>query len=140
MEFFIPCNPPKSTAQASHRIMKRNDGTQFVGKFAKSKGKKVQDELMILLQKHQPKEAFSGPLALTVSWCYPWRKSESKKNRTKGIKACDTRPDCDNLLKLLQDCLTRLSFWNDDSQVAQLHFYKWWGDEPGIRIVIEETK
>ena len=136
LSFFIPCNPPKSTAQASHRIMKRKDGTQFVGKFANSKGKKVQDELMILLQQHRPEQAFEGPIELHVSWNYPWRKSEPKKNRARGMKPCDTRPDCDNLLKLLQDCMTRLGFWNDDSQIAQLHFYKWWGDSPGIGITI----
>jgi len=136
--FFIPCNPPKSTAQASHRIMKRRDGTQFVGKFDSSKGKAVQDELLIMLGQHRPATAFSGPLVLIVEWCYPWRKSEPKKNMVSGWKWCDTRPDVDNLCKLLFDCMTRLGFWVDDSQISRLDFSKKWGDFPGIDIAIEE--
>ncbi len=138
LSFFIPCNPPKSTAQASHRIMKRRDGTQFVGKFAKSKGKRTQDELLLLLQPYRPEKPLEGPVALSVRWTYPWRKSESKKNKLSGRLWCDTRPDCDNLLKLLQDCMTRLAFWNDDSQVAFLKFRKMWGDNNGIHITVSD--
>jgi Holliday junction resolvase RusA-like endonuclease len=137
--FFIHCNPPKSTAQASHRIMKRRDGTQFVGKFDTSNGKKTQDELLILLQQHMSDHTrFEGPVKLSVHWHYAWRKSEPKKNKRHGWKWCDTRPDVDNLCKLLFDCMTRIGFWTDDSQIAILYFEKQWCDVPGIGIKIEE--
>lgn len=139
LSFFVKCNPPKSTAQASLRIMKRRDGTQFVGKFAKSKGKQVQGELMTLLREHVPQTSFDGPIKLAVQWRYPWRKSETRKNKAKGWMYCDTRPDVDNLLKMFQDCLTRLGFWTDDSQVASLAFEKMWSDTPGISVEIEEV-
>lgn len=138
IKFFIKCNPPKSTAQASARILKRKDGSQFIGKFANSKGKQVQNELMVLLKPHVPESAFNGPVQLSVVWCYPWRKSESKKNKAAGMKYCDTRPDCDNLLKMFNDCMTRLGFWTDDSQVAVLHFEKIWSNYPGIQVEITE--
>ncbi|MFH1743231.1 MAG: RusA family crossover junction endodeoxyribonuclease [bacterium] len=134
--FRIDCIPPKSTHQASLRIMKRRDGTQFVGKMATSKGKATQNELIALVAEHRPAQPFAGPVRLLVEWDYPWRKSESKKSRLTGFRWCDTRPDCDNIVKLLKDVLTRLNFWGDDSQVADLIFKKRWCDKPGIGIQI----
>lgn len=137
MKFFIKCIPPKSTAQASTRILKRKNGSQFVGKFSNSKGKKTQNELMILLQEFVPDEPYTGAISVSVSWTYPWRKSESKKNMNKGYIPCTTRPDVDNLCKLLFDCMTRLGFWTDDSLIVDLRFKKGWGDSNGIDIEIE---
>jgi len=137
IDFFIPCNPPKSTAQGSSRIMRRRDGTQFVGKCANSKAAKAKANLLTLLHPHRPEKPLEGPVSLSVVWTYPWRKGEPKKNRTAGYKPCDTRPDVDNLCKMLFDAMTTAGFWNDDSQVAQLRFDKMWSDEPGIRIGID---
>ena len=140
INFRVSCIPPKATHQASARIMKRKDGTQFVGKFANSKGKKAQDDLMTLLSAHTPEVPMEGPLLLSIIYVYPWRKSEPKKNRVTGLKDCDTRPDCDNLAKMLQDVMTRLAFWNDDSQVSRLYFAKFWGDQPGITISVSRAE
>ena len=140
INFFIPCIPPKSTHQAALRILKRHDGTQFVGKFATSKGKRVEGELMTLFMPHRPPAPMQGPLELTVDWCYPWRKSEKRSNKTDGRLPCDVRPDCDNLAKFVCDILTRLAFWNDDGQVANLIFRKCWHNHPGIGIRIESKR
>ena len=141
LEFFIPCNPSKATAQGSSMIMKRKnpDGTytRFVGRAKNSKAEQTKKELILLLQSHRPAKPFEGPVSLMVVWAYPWRKSEPKKNRDRWV-ACDTRPDCDNLSKLLCDVLTRLNFWKDDSQVAHLNFWKIWSNKPGIKIKIKE--
>lgn len=48
-----------------------------------------------------------------------------------------TRPDTDNLQKLLKDVLTGLGFWKDDALVAVEHVDKRWADRPGIYIKIE---
>lgn len=137
MRFFISCNPPKSTHQAGQRIIRRKDGTQFIGKFANSKSKAAQQTITALFAPHAPSSPYVGPLGLHVGWIYPWRKSEPKKNRMNGFRWCDTRPDCDNLAKMVKDQLSRLGFWTDDSQVARLVFDKGWGDHPGIFIHID---
>ena len=139
LQFRIDCIPPKATAQASTRILKRKDGSQFVGKFANSKAKKAQDDLLVLLQPHRPEKPLKGPLLLSIIWVYPWRKSEPKKNRVSGLLDCYTRPDCDNLAKMFQDCLTRLAFFGDDSQVSRLYFAKFWGDHPGISVTLTDA-
>jgi Holliday junction resolvase RusA-like endonuclease len=140
IDFFIPCIPPKSTHQAALRILRRHDGTQFVGKFATSKGKRVEGELLTLFAPFRPAAPMQGPLSLAVNWSYPWRKSEKKKNRERGEMPCDVRPDCDNLSKFVCDILTRLAFWNDDGQVCDLRFRKYWSEKPGIGITIDPVK
>ena len=42
------------------------------------------------------------------------------------------------MLKLLQDCMTRLGFWDDDRFVVSLISEKYWADVPGIYIEIKE--
>ena len=46
----------------------------------------------------------------------------------------DTRPDTDNLLKLLKDVLKGCRFWHDDAQVAEELTRKGWGDRTGIHV------
>ncbi len=49
-----------------------------------------------------------------------------------------TKPDTDNLQKLLKDCMTELGFWKDDALVASELVQKFWGEKTGIYINIEE--
>ena len=139
ISFFIHCIPPKHTAQGSNRIMKRKNGSMFVGKFATSKGKKTQNELMTILHPFAPKKPLDGALNVRVWWLYPWLKSEPNKNRY-GLKPCSTRPDVDNLCKMLFDCMTRLGFWLDDGQIATLTFHKAYSDDCGIKIEVSEIE
>ena len=132
IEFWVECIPPKATAQASTMIMRRADGTPFIGKA--KRGVKTREELMTLLMPFRPLVPFEGAIYLEVDWVYPWRKSEPKKNKTDGRMPCSTRPDADNLVKFLGDIFQRLGYFLDDSQIADLRFRKWWGDRPGIGV------
>ena len=46
--------------------MRRSDGTQFVGKFATSKGRHAQSDLMTMLAPHRPAAPIEGPVMATV--------------------------------------------------------------------------
>ena len=48
------------------------------------------------------------------------------------------RPDLDNLEKLMLDCMTRMQFWKDDSQVYSKDTAKFWSAYPGIAVAISE--
>jgi len=133
IRFHIACIPPKSTAQAGLCILKRRDGTQFVGRMEKSKSKRAKNDLMALFAEHRPPQPLAGPLLVRLEWTYPWRKSEPKKNRVTGRKLVDTRPDADNIFKFVADVMTRLGFWLDDAQVHPC-ILRYWGDEPGIDV------
>lgn len=45
-----------------------------------------------------------------------------------------SKPDCDNAVKLLQDVLTSLGFWKDDSQISDLRVKKYLSEKPGLLI------
>lgn len=86
------------------------------------------------LNAHRPEEPMQGAIGLVVKWCFPC--DERHKPRTWRT----TRPDTDNLNKLLKDCMTALGFWQDDAQVAQEIIEKFWADVPGIYIRVEQLE
>ena len=139
ISFDINCIPPKHTAQGSSTILKNfKTGKFFIGKKSNSNATRAKNELIALIAPYTPEKPLEGPLRLSVEWSYPWRTSEPKKNRARGFRMCDTKPDCDNLTKQLCDILTRLGFWLDDAQVADLRFCKMWREKPGIHIEISQ--
>jgi Holliday junction resolvase RusA-like endonuclease len=133
LSFSISCIPPKATSQQKG-VMVIGGHPRF---FKKKHVKQAEASLMSMLMPHRPAVPFTGPVKLTVYWTYPWRKSEKKSVIAQGCAPCDTRPDASNLIKMFEDCLTTLNFWNDDSQVYSLTFSKWWGNVPGIEVRIE---
>lgn len=137
IDIVLNCIPPKHTAQASNKILKTKDGRYFVGKKENSNAKATQNELFSLLNPYRPEKPLDKPLSIEIKWVYPFRKYEPKKNRL-SEKYCDTRPDIDNLCKLLFDVMTRIGFWIDDSQIAKLNFVKVWDERPRIEIKIGE--
>ena len=48
-----------------------------------------------------------------------------------------TRPDGDNLLKAIQDAMSKAGFWEDDSQVQQSIRRIWTCKEEMVRITVE---
>lgn len=135
----LDCIPPKSTAQGSTIIMKSKSGRPFIGKSSNSKAAKAKKQLIDLLIKHKPRKPFKNAVKVLVQWRYPWNKSEPKRNRPKW-RYCTTRPDCDNLMKLLFDVMTKLGFWKDDSLIADVRFVKMYCDNPGIYIEIKQLE
>ncbi|MCK3937262.1 RusA family crossover junction endodeoxyribonuclease, partial [Streptococcus suis] len=71
------------------------------------------------------------PIRLTVKWLFP----RTKKSQHGQYKT--TKPDTDNLQKLLKDCMTAVGFWEDDAQVASEVVEKFWSDQVGIYIKVE---
>lgn len=112
-----------------------------IGKHAKLADTKelklVISDYLTLLKPYQPARPLTGPVSLKLSFVWPYRKSEPKRNRG-GLIPKTTKPDWDNLAKTLQDAMTRLSFWEDDAQVYSASVEKNWGEEPQITITVWE--
>ncbi|MFJ5766502.1 RusA family crossover junction endodeoxyribonuclease [Lysinibacillus sp. NPDC093210] len=47
-----------------------------------------------------------------------------------------TKPDIDNLAKVIKDCLSK-DIWYDGSQVMELFVRKWYSDIPRVEVTIE---
>lgn len=131
LRFFMEMDPPTATHQM-HKVRVVNGHPMF---YEPSNVKDARKKLMASLKANVPAEMFLGPVELKVRWCFP--KGKSHKAGTWRI----TKPDTDNLEKLLKDCMTKMRFWNDDAQVAREIAEKCWSDEPcGIEIEISEME
>lgn len=127
LEFFMPMDPPTITAQ-EHKVMVRNGKAVF---FDPPELKSARQKLTDHLALHKPEEKIRTGCRLIVKWLFP-------RGRHKNGEYRITRPDTDNLQKLLKDCMTRVGFWADDALVASEIVEKFWADIPGIWIRIEE--
>ena len=126
-EFFMPMIPPTITHQ-QHKVAVRN------GKPVIYEPQELRNARMLLLEnlrRRRPQPCMrveKGPVELLVKWCFPVTGSHSDgEYRT-------SRPDTDNLQKLLKDCMTSAGFWRDDAQVAREIVEKFWSDLPGIYV------
>lgn len=126
-EFFMPMVPPTVTHQEK-QVAVRNGKPVF---YEPAELKTARAKLMAHLAKHKPDKKYKWGLRLTVLWCFPKGTHADKEYRT-------TRPDTDNLEKLLKDCMTAVGFWEDDCQVAIEHVEKIWASMPGIYIRVDE--
>lgn len=81
-----------------------------------------------------------GPLTLNLQFELPIPKSYSKKKREQiylGDVKHDKKPDLDNLVKFVTDCMNGLVY-RDDSQIAAIYCTKNYSNHPKTRIVLEK--
>lgn len=131
IEFFMAMDPPTVTHQ-EHKVMVRNGRPVF---YDPPELKAARQKLTDYLAKHRPGQPLTGPLELTTTWCFP----------TEDIKQFGqfriTKPDTDNLNKLLKDCMTKVGFWHDDAQVCRETIEKFWTNRKfaGIYVRVRQT-
>lgn len=127
LKFRLNCIP---TAQARARHMTTKSGLSVSYKSANQKAN--ERTLEALLAPYAPKAPLQGPLVLEFVAALPVGKSDSKKLREAkltGLVAPEKKPDLDNILKNLIDCMTRLQFWTDDVQVVCLRCEKIYAEQ-----------
>lgn len=125
---FLLMNPPTVTAQESKVAIVRNKPIIY----KPEKIKQAKKEIIKHLMPFKPIEPMQGPVELKVVWLFP------RGKRHKHFEWRTTRPDTDNLEKLLKDCMTEVGFWKDDALVVSETVYKIWSDEPtGISIELK---
>lgn len=129
--FFLPMEPPTVTHQMK-RVGVSKKGKTVVYEDARLKD--ARQKLTAHLMHHAPESPVAGPISLQVQWLF------ADRNQRHGNGAFKTsKPDTDNLNKLLKDCMTACHFWKDDAQVAVEHIEKRWTREmPGILIEISD--
>lgn len=127
LKFRLNCIP---TARARARHMTTKSGLSVSYKSANQKAN--ERTLEALLAPYAPKAPLQGPLVLEFVAALPVGKSDSKKLREAkltGLVAPEKKPDLDNILKNLMDCMTRLQFWTDDVQVVCLRCEKIYAEQ-----------
>lgn len=127
MKIFLLLDPPTITAQ-QNKVTIVNNKPMF---YKPEKLKQARKTLITHLRPFKPDKPIEGPIKLEVIW----RFSKGRKHKHNEWKV--TKPDTDNLEKMLKDCMTEVGFWLDDAQVVVEHVEKLWSDDPtGIAIEI----
>ena len=127
IEFFMPMLPPTITHQ-QHKVKTVNGKPVF---YDPPELKDARQKLMANMIPHIPEQPFTTAVRLTTKWLFP--KGQHKNGEWKT-----TKPDTDNMIKLLKDCMTVCRFWKDDALVVSEITEKFWADIPGIYVRIEE--
>lgn len=135
-EFFLSapdgCSqwPPHTTAQTREVAINQATGKPY---FYKPKAlQNAENDIKRALLPYIPDAPLRDvPVRLIVKWLFPFNREHKK------VAYKLTRPDTDNLQKLLKDCMTALSFWADDGLVCSEIVEKFWAERPGIYIRIE---
>lgn len=128
ISFFLPMEIPSATHQEK-KITIRN-GKPIV--YEPEKVKMARSKFMAALHPFVPDRPYTGAVRLSTTWVY----TSTPSHPASSWKT--TKPDTDNLVKLLKDVMTDLGFWTDDALVACEEIQKFYLDKPGIYIEIEE--
>ena len=129
IHFFMAMDPPTITHQEK-KVFVGKDGKPVF--YEPMELKNARQKLTAFLRLHIPEAPFDGPLELHVKWCF----QATGKHRPGEYRT--TRPDTDNLQKMLKDCMTRLGYWPDDARVCCEIVEKFWSDLPGIYIDLRQ--
>ena len=127
IEFFMPMLPPTITHQ-QHKVKTVNGKPVF---YDPPELKDARQKLTANLIPNIPEQPFTTAVRLTTKWLFP--KGQHKNGEWKT-----TKPDTDNMIKLLKDCMTVCRFWKDDALVVSEITEKFWADIHGIYVRIEE--
>lgn len=127
IEFFMRMIPPTITHQEK-QVHVINGKPVF---YEPQELKATRSKLEAHLGQHKPGDKYVEPVELVTKWCFPRGKHKDGEYRA-------SKPDTDNLQKLLKDCMTTVGFWKDDALVCREIAEKFWADVPGIYIRISE--
>lgn len=128
LQFFVPMKLPTKTHQEK-KVRIVNGKPVF---YEPAELAAVRTKFRDALAAYVPPQPFTGAVWLVTKWCFPI----SGKHRDGEYRT--SKPDTDNLVKLLKDVMTELHFWKDDAQVASEIIEKFWAVIPGLFVAVEE--
>ena len=130
IEFFIPMKLPTITAQEQKIGVRNRKPYKYDPPELKAARALFRDHLA----KYAPPAPITGPVRLHTVWCYQCNSTHPEP----ALKT--TKPDTDNLVKLLKDVMTKLGFWHDDAQVALELIQKSWATKSGLYVAVEAVE
>jgi len=137
MKFILPIIP-KAQMRARHGRTKSGISITYKAEAQRE----AEAHLTGLLQAFRPPMPLEGPLGLGVKAYMPvsesWAKTKKAAAKAGNIRPT-SKPDLDNLMKNIKDCMTAMHFWADDKQVVEYlpGTGKYYDDGKGPRWEIE---
>lgn len=126
------------TPQQRHRHH-RVKNSDFVTTYDPSS--KIKKEFLKKCLPHKPESPLDCPLRVVMEFYFKRPKSHYRTGKFSHILKPDaptnhiTRPDSDNLAKMVKDALNKV-FWKDDSLVCDLHIKKIYSESPRTEVFI----
>ena len=133
----------KPKALKRHRVAR---GGRMYDPSAKDK-----KDIILQIAKYKPKTPFAGDITLHLTFYMPRPKSHYRTGRRSHVRKAkapvfhSVKPDLDNLVKLISDCIGNRTFIVDDSQICALSAIKvysddldWNNDHPRTEVEIKE--
>lgn len=130
LEFFMLMIPPTVTHQEKKVSVVEKNGKAIPKVYEPEDLKAARAKLLDNLARYRPERKLEGSVQLAVKWCFPL----DKAGKHHDGEYRTSKPDTDNLQKLLKDCMTAVGFWKDDAQVCSEIVEKFWARVPGIYI------
>ena len=124
IEFFWEGFPPKSTFQQRDKNFHKTPAARLA--FAQWRA---------ILEQGVPAHPLQGALSFKLVLTWPFPKS---MKTTSVVIPKTTRPDGVNILKGVEDIMTKLGYWQDDNQLAIETVERWYGMFPGVLVQIQE--
>ena len=127
---------PTSTAQEKGECIRyrfvNGKKVPYIHHYIKPEVEAARKTFALKLKPHRPEKPSEKNIRLEIYYQF------NVADRSKWGKYKGTRPDLDNLNKTLQDVMTRLHFWEDDSQVVEEFHRKSYAELASIEIFIYE--
>lgn len=133
---------PMAKQSFRYAVRPKKDGTNFVSKYQPKKVVDKERNLAYDIKSQLAKDftPFDCPLDVSITFTFPPPKSWSKAQKAlfkSGVRMYkDTKPDLDNLEKIVFDSMQGIVYIND-SRVCEKRSRKVYGDIPSIVILIE---
>ena len=128
--------PGKPVSKLRPRFVRRG---KFVGTYNPQETE--EGRFLFEIQRQWKNTPLEGPIKLEVLFFMPIPKGTSKKKEIRMVAEeikHTKKPDCDNLIKFVKDCLNQV-VWKDDSQVYKIVAEKRYSQHPRTDILIEES-
>ena len=98
-------------------------------------------QIAMAMKSMRPSIPIDNPVEMQVDFYLPRPQRLMKAKDPGGVIPHTAKPDIDNLLKAVMDCITQIGVWKDDTQVAKITSTKYYHAKigrPGALIRIRE--
>jgi len=94
------------------------------GAYTPKKSVQYQKEMLKAIEiDHKP---IKGPIKVSMTFCHKRPGRLNRKQDTVARIPKVTKPDIDNMIKMVLDVLTKARVWEDDNQVVCVHAEDWY--------------
>ena len=133
----------KFTIHGKPKALKRHRPSARGGYYdPSSKDKK---DIWLRIAAYKPNIPYKSNIRMSIRFTMPIPKSWYRtgkykhllKDKYKNIRYHKSKPDLDNLIKLISDVL-QPHFYVDDSQICEIYAEKIYGERPNTAVILEE--